>query len=83
MTKLSMLLALLNLNVYQLYLNKLAMEAGEETAADRIYDFTGIDIGFRSVTLGKKPKCDEEGEKIPEWIVMTLIELSLPYLNMF
>ena len=66
MTKLSMLLALLNLNVYQLYLNKLAMEAGEETAADRLYDFTGLDIGFRSVTRGRKPKCEEEGEKIPE-----------------
>ena len=66
MVKLSMLISLLNLNVYQLYLNKLSLEAGEETAADRIYDFTGIDIGFRSVTLGKKPKCDEEGEKIPE-----------------
>ena len=60
MAKLSMLIALLNLNVYQLYLNRLAMEAGEETAADRIYDFTGVDLGFRSVTLGKKPKCEEE-----------------------
>ena len=67
LVKLSMLIALLNLNVYQLYLNKLAMEAGEETAADRIYDFTGIDIGFRSVTLGKKFKFEEEtGEKVPE-----------------
>ena len=69
MVKLSLLLALLNLNVYQLYLNKLAMEAGEETAADRIYDFTGLDIGFRSVTRGRKPKCEEEkeeGDKILE-----------------
>ena len=65
MVKLSMLIALLNLNVYQLHQNKLAMEAGEETAADRIYDFTGVDLGFRSVTLGKKPKCEEEGEQIP------------------
>ena len=65
MGKLSMLIALLNLNVYQLYQNKLRLEAGEETAADRIYDFTGLDIGFRSVTLGKNPKCEEEGQQIP------------------
>ena len=66
MLKLSMLISLMNLNVYQLYLNKLAFEAGEETAADRIYDFTGIDLGFRSVTVDRKPQCDEgngEGDK--------------------
>lgn len=65
MLKLSTLIALLNMNVYQLYDNKLRLEAGEETAADRIYDFTGLDIGFRSVTLGKNPKCEEEGQQIP------------------
>ena len=58
MFKLSLLITLLNLNVYELYRNKLAFEAGELTAADRIYDHVGIDLGFRSVSKGRKPKCE-------------------------
>ena len=59
LVKLSILITLLNMNVYELYQNKLALEAGETTAADRIYDLVGIDLGFRSTTKGRKPKCEE------------------------
>ena len=63
MLKLSLLITLLNLNVYELYRNKVALEAGEATAADNIYDQVGIDLGFRSVTKGRKPKCEQDLEE--------------------
>merc|ERR1712098_55450 len=58
--KLSALLALVNLNVYQIYQMKQAVANGELTASDYHWDKYGIDSGFRSVTKDKPPACGED-----------------------
>ena len=58
--KVSMILALIPLNCYEFYKVKVSMENGEETNADRLYNSYGIDLGFRSKTVGQEPECGED-----------------------
>ena len=58
--KLSALLALVNLNVYQIYQMRQQVENGEMTQSDVHWDKYGLDSGFRSVTKGQPPACGED-----------------------
>lgn len=58
--KCTLLIALLNLICIDAYRNKAAIDKGEYNGMDRAYDNYGIDIGLRSVTVGKEPACGDK-----------------------
>ena len=57
--KCTLLVSLLNLICIDVYRNKVRMDKGEYNGMDKAYDEYGIDIGMRSVTVGKEPACGD------------------------
>ena len=55
--KLTAFIALVNLNLWEMYKNYSAYCKGEETSADQWYDRCGLDVGFRSKSAGRDPLC--------------------------